>query len=124
MAIDRDTLVREALNGHGSPSQGPLWPHNWAFDPATPGLSFDPKLAMSQLKGRAVRGTGAGKRFQFTCLVPADAVYERIALAVKRQFAQIDVDMVVEEASLDRLASAISSRTFEAALVEGVGGPW
>jgi peptide/nickel transport system substrate-binding protein len=30
-AIDRDLLVRDALNGHGLPSSGPVWPKHWAF---------------------------------------------------------------------------------------------
>jgi hypothetical protein len=50
-------------------------------------------------------------------------VYERLALTVKRQLEAVGVEMIVEEASLDRIIGAVKSRDFEAALVEGVGGP-
>jgi peptide/nickel transport system substrate-binding protein len=60
---------------------------------------------------------------RFTCLVPPDAVNERIALVLKRQLAAIDVDMSVEEAPMDRIVDAFKNRRFEAALVEGISGP-
>jgi peptide/nickel transport system substrate-binding protein len=41
-------------------------------------------------------GHGAG-RLQFTCLVPPDAVNERIALVLKQQFAAVGVDMSIEK---------------------------
>jgi ABC-type oligopeptide transport system substrate-binding subunit len=55
--------------------------------------------------------------------VPADAVYERLALSVKQQLASVGVDMLVEEVSIDRQLQAIQTGTFEAALVEGNSGP-
>jgi ABC-type transport system substrate-binding protein len=50
-------------------------------------------------------------------------VYERLALAVKQQLANIGVDMVVEEASVDRLLKAVQDGTFEAVLMESNSGP-
>ena len=60
---------------------------------------------------------------RFTCLVPADSVYERIALAVKRQLAAASVDMQVKEVTQDQLIQAMKRNDFEALLVDSVSGP-
>ena len=44
-AVDRDMVVRDALNGHGVPSSGPVWPQHWAFRPDLPQFQFDPAAA-------------------------------------------------------------------------------
>jgi len=118
-AVDRDAVVRDALNGHGTTSSGAFWPYNYAVRGDAPAFKFDPQAAAKLV-------TSAGRKqgmVRFHCLVPPDAVYERLALTVKRQLEPVGVDMVVEEASLDRIIGAVRTRGFEAALVEGVGGP-
>ena len=60
---------------------------------------------------------------QFTCLVSADSVYERIALVVKQQLAAASVDMRVEEATQDQILRAATDNNFEAILVDTVSGP-
>jgi peptide/nickel transport system substrate-binding protein len=122
-AVDRAAVVRDALNGHGLASQGPFWMRHWALGPDLPSFDFDPQRAAASLAGKNDRGTLRAGNVHFTCLVPPDAVYERIALEVKRQLANVGVDMAVEQVSLDRLFQSIKSRTFEAALMEGLGGP-
>jgi ABC-type transport system substrate-binding protein len=111
--IDRDALVREGLNGHGIASSGPVPPRHWALGRDVRKLAFDAKLA-SNLEGRHLR---------FTCLVPADSVYERVALAVKRQLAAASVDMQVKEVTQDQLVEAMERNDFEALLVDSVSGP-
>ena len=111
--IDRDALVREGLNGHGIASSGPVPPRHWALGRDVKRLGFDPKLAADL----------AGRHLRFTCLVPADSVYERLALAVKRQLAAASVDMQVKEVTQDRLVEAATKNDFEALLVDTVSGP-
>ena len=41
LAIDRDAVVRDALNGHGVASSGPVWPQHWALPPDLPKFEFD-----------------------------------------------------------------------------------
>src|SRR5262249_37441626 len=43
-AIDRDQVIRVALNGHGVPSAGPLRQNHWAFEP-TQRFTYDPQRA-------------------------------------------------------------------------------
>jgi peptide/nickel transport system substrate-binding protein len=112
-AIDRDAVVRDGLNGHGIPSTGPVPPQNWALDKNAPRLAFDRSLASNL----------AGRRLQFTCLVPADSVYERVALVVKQQLAAAGVDMRVEEATQQQILEATKDNDFEAVLIDGLSGP-
>ena len=112
-AIDREAIVKEALNGHGVVSTGPVPPSHWALDRNGPQLRFDPQLA-SRLRARHLK---------FTCLVPSDSVYERIALAVKQQLAAASVDMEVVEASQEQVLRAGASGDFEALLFDPVSGP-
>lgn len=114
MAIDRTALVTAALGGHGLVSKGPIWERHWAFPTTSTRFEFKPQTAATMFSTKPLR---------FTCLVPADAVYERLALGVKQQLASVGVDMVVEEASIDRLIQAVQGGTFEAAIMEGNSGP-
>ncbi len=112
-AIDRDTLVKVALRGHGVPSTGPVPPKHWAFDSSAPRVRFEPALARNL----------PARHLSFTCLIPADSVYERIALAVKQQLEAAGVDMQVKEATQQELLNATRDGNFEAVLVDPVGGP-
>jgi ABC-type transport system substrate-binding protein len=111
-AIDRDAIVREALDGHGIPSSGPIWLHHWALGPASKKPVFDPATSAKAL---------ASHPLHFTCLVPAD--YERLALVVKRQLQAVGVSMDVKELRPDEIYAAMARRDFDAVLFEVVSGP-
>jgi peptide/nickel transport system substrate-binding protein len=112
-AIDRAVLVRDGLNGHGLPSLGPVPPRHWALDSAAPKFGFAPTIAAGL----------AGRHLRFTCLVPADSVYERMALTVKRQLADAGVDMKVEELTQEQTIKAAATNDYEAMLVDAISGP-
>jgi len=112
-ALNREALVGKALNSYGVPSTGPIWPQHWALSPSSPRLGFNRERA-----GRLM-----ARRLRFTCLVPADTIYERLALEVKQQLAAVGVDMAVEEASEDTIVAAMRTGNFDAALVDGISGP-
>jgi peptide/nickel transport system substrate-binding protein len=112
-AIDRQAIVRDVLSGHGIPSIGPVPPQHWALEKSAPRLEFVPALAKEL----------ASKKLRFTCLVPADTIYERMALAVKQQLAAASVDMQVEELEQDRIVPTARSKDFEAILIDVVSGP-
>jgi len=121
MAVDKNALVRDALNGRGLPSVGPVWPQNYAFRADFPTLPYSVEAAAAALA--ASGGQRQGNRLHFTCLVPPDAVNERLALVLKQQLAAVGVDMSLEETSMDHIVDALKNRRFEAALLEGVSGP-
>jgi len=112
-AIDRNALLRDGLNGHGVVSSGPVPPRHWAVGSDAPRFGFDAKLAAS-LQAR---------HLQFTCLVAADSVYERLALALKRQLAAVSVDMHIQELQADQLIQAMAKNDFEAILMDSISGP-
>jgi peptide/nickel transport system substrate-binding protein len=121
VAVDRDAVVRDALNGHGVASSGPVWPQNYGFRADLPKFEFDARAAATTFaRGKAKSNQGS---FHFTCLVGPDTVNERLALVLKRQLEAVGVEMSVEEAPMDRILDALKNRRFEAALIDGIGGP-
>lgn len=112
-AIDRSTLIRDALSGHGVPSAGPIPPLHWALEKTAPRFQFDRHLA-SRL---------ASRHLHFKCLVPADSVYERVALVVKQQLAAASVDMEVEEVPPDVIVQRMTRNDFQTLLLDVISGP-
>ena len=120
-AVDRDAVVRDALNGHGIASSGPVWPQNYSFRADLPRFQFDAQKAAALLSRG---GKGAkGAPIRFTCLVPADTVNERLALVVKKPLEAVGIEMGVEEAPMDRIYEALKTRRFEASFIDGISGP-
>ena len=109
-AIDRAALVRDALNGHGSISRGPVWPSHWTVTGELAGFGFDPAAAAKELSA-----------LHFKCLIPRG--YERFGLMVKRQLEMVGVNMEIEEASPDRVYQALATSDFEAVFLDMVSGP-
>jgi peptide/nickel transport system substrate-binding protein len=113
LGVDRAEVVRNALNGYGIVSSGPLWPRYWALDSGLPKFEFDPASASKLL----------GAKLQVSCLVPRDAALERIALEVKRQLAGIGVDLKLEEGTYDEVSRRAGNREYEALLTDLISGP-
>jgi len=111
-AIDREAIVRDAMNGHGVASFGPVPPQHWTMN-GIPITTASKQLATNL----------AARHLKFRCLVPADAVYERVALAVKRQLAAVSVEMELEEASQEDVVRAAEMDTFDALLGDIISGP-
>lgn len=123
IAVDRPKLVRGALNGHGVPSSGPIWPRYWALPTGLPTFEFNPAHAADMLTAKR-QGTPAHlARVRFTCLIPSDSLYERIALELKQQLQAVGVEMDVRAATQDELFEAQKTGKYEAMLIEGVSGP-
>jgi peptide/nickel transport system substrate-binding protein len=114
LGVNRDEVVRNALNSYGVASSGPVWPHNWAFHRGVAQFGFDPAAAAALLGRNGVR---------FSCLIPPDAPFERLALELKRQLATIGVEMNPEEVSYDELAKRAAVRDYQALLIEVISGP-
>jgi peptide/nickel transport system substrate-binding protein len=117
-AIDRAELVREAMNGRGAPSAGPIWPQHWALTPELPRFQFDPLAAETQLRQSS---ESSGPLLRFKCLIPGDQ--ERLALLIRRQLEAVGVQMDIEVVPPDRLFEALRDSSFEAVLLDMVSGP-
>jgi peptide/nickel transport system substrate-binding protein len=112
--VDRAQLVRQSLNGHGVPSSGPVWPKYWALENTAASPAFDSAQAAATLGPRKLR---------FTCLIPADQVYERIGLELKRQLTAVGVEMDLRSTPPDELFDAQKTGKYEAVLIDTVSGP-
>ncbi len=128
LAVDRPALIKDILQGHGSPSTGPVWPHHWAYDSTLPGFAFDPALATSLLEGSGFHerpvSNGPRARLRFTCLIPANfSIVERIGLDVQKQLYDIGVDMRFEVVPPEDLAARTRTGQYDALLLEMLGGP-
>jgi ABC-type transport system substrate-binding protein len=119
-AIDRDRLVKNALNGHGTPSVGMIWPQHWALQNNRPKPVFDPKAATEALNRARAK---PNDRIHFTCLIPPDALTERVALEVKRQLEGAGVDMAIDELTQEQLLERLGKQDYEATLIEFISGP-
>jgi peptide/nickel transport system substrate-binding protein len=119
-AIDRDRLVKNALNGHGVASVGMVWPQHWALQDNRPKPAFDPKAATEALNRARAKPNG---RIQLTCLISPDALTERVALEVKRQLEGAGVDMAVEELTQEQLLERLGKQDYDATLIEFISGP-
>ena len=129
MAIDREALIREVLNGAGSPSSGPLWPQYWAADSSLAPYAFDPAGAVALLEaagltpGRSTEGAPAA-RLRFNCLIPENfSVLERIALHVQKNLFNIGVDVHFQVVPVGEFGKLMGSGDFDAAFLDMISGP-
>jgi peptide/nickel transport system substrate-binding protein len=116
LAIDRQALIRDALDGHGTPSSGIVWPQHWSLVSGLPSFQYDPKAAAALLSAPQTAET----KLRFTCLVPPD--YERLALVVKRQLDAVGVEMILQLETIEGIYSAWRSGEFEAVLGDMISG--
>jgi peptide/nickel transport system substrate-binding protein len=122
-AIDRDAIVKNALNGHGLASSGPLWPQYWALANDRPKLPIDLRAAAETLKRKTGGASKADARLHFTCLIPPDSLNERVALEVKRQLEAVGVDMALEEIPQAQLIERLGKGDYETMLFPFISGP-
>ena len=107
-AIDRATLVRNVLKGHGVPAVGPVWPNHWAYSSELPSFHYEPRPVKT--------------RRRLTCLFP-DVSLERLALEVQRQLRAVGIDLDLEMTTLDKYYQRTQAGDFDLALADAVSGP-
>jgi peptide/nickel transport system substrate-binding protein len=131
VAVDREALIADVLEGQGQPSTGPFWPRHWAYDASALPYRFDPGFAATLLDGAGlVPGSAPGSasgppaRLRFTCLLPADySLLERIGLEVQKQLYDIGVDMQFEPVPVEQFDARLRQGRFDAVLVDMISGP-
>jgi peptide/nickel transport system substrate-binding protein len=129
-AINRDKLITRAFSNRGQIASGPLWPSHWAYDFSVPSYSYDPTRANALLDAAKMprirtyeRADSAPGRVHFTCLVPENfALWERMALIVQRDLAEIGVAMRIESVPFEVFNQRIGSGDFDAVTIELIVG--
>jgi len=124
-ALDKSLLVTDGLNGHGSPADGPIWPAHWAYSAPPHPFSYDPDAAtglIGSVEAKSVRGGGKTARISFECLVFAnDSRFERLAVLVQKQLADVGIEMKLVPLPQDRLVPRLQAGDFDAFLFELYG---
>jgi peptide/nickel transport system substrate-binding protein len=110
-AIDRNALIADALNGHGTPADGPVWPYHWAYSQESPRFRFDPG-------GHPLTNVG-----RLRCLITTDQSHERMALALQRQLRAIGIELMFEQVSPEQFVARFQAGDFETGLIDTRMGP-
>ena len=95
------------------PAVDHIWPNHWARDAAAPTFAFDAAARARRCStppACAAGGAGPPRASRFTCLVPADPRFERLALLLQRQLLAVDVDMRLEALPLPEFQPRVASR--------------
>jgi ABC-type transport system substrate-binding protein len=126
-AINRSEIVAMALHGHGTEGTNAAWPQHWAYDTSVQQLTYDPSRAVALLNEAKLpsRRPSAGipARLAFSCLIPENfTLWERLALHVQRDLADVGVDMQLEKVTVNEFNRRIGTRAFDAVLTEFVAG--
>jgi peptide/nickel transport system substrate-binding protein len=124
-AIDRDRLIADSFQGHGSPSVGAVWPEHWAYDRNLPIFRYDATTAGRALganRSNHVERREEPGNIRFSCLF-ADAAQERLALSVQQQLEAFGVEMKPELLSIDEFQKRLTTGNFDAILLSALVGP-
>jgi peptide/nickel transport system substrate-binding protein len=124
-AVDRTNIVARAFRGHATAASNPAWPLHWAYDTAAPQYVYDPARAAASLERATKQGRDQTRSnaLKFVCLIPENVqLWERLALIVQRNLAEIGVEMTLEAEPIDRFNRRIAAGDFDALLMEIVSG--
>jgi ABC-type transport system substrate-binding protein len=126
-ALDRTALVRDGMNGRGIESDGPISPQHWAYAPSSKPFKFDPASARERLdragfKPKAASNAMMPSRLAFNCLVFSDdSRFERLAVLVQKQLADVGIDMKLQPVSQEVLVDRAKRGDFDALIFESAG---
>jgi peptide/nickel transport system substrate-binding protein len=126
-AINREEIVREAMSGHGRVADDPVWPFHWAYNAAARKYTYNPNAARLRLDaaGLPMRPAAAGRmasRFSIRCVFWNDPQWERIALLLQRQLADVGIDLLLQESDEMGLRRVAGSGNFDTYLFQMTSG--
>jgi peptide/nickel transport system substrate-binding protein len=124
LALDRQTLIDEALNGQGIVASGPIRPWSWAYNSLLPKTEYDPEQAEELLAeanwidtdGDGIRDKD-GRPLRFTLLTGDDPIFNGLGQAMAEQWAKYGISVQVEPMGAG-LSDRLRARDFQAVLVE------
>jgi ABC-type transport system substrate-binding protein len=124
-AIDRQAIISQAFGGRGVPAYGTVWLRHWAYDASIGGEPerHSPlaarKVLEKALGSRSRPASDAAALLTISCILPGGyPTFERSALVLQRQLAQIGVDLRPEVLSVSELTSRFAKGEFDTYLFE------
>ncbi len=128
-AINRERIVRDGMRGHGLLADDPIWPYHWAHSAAPSRYSYNPEAARVRLDDASLlvqprpESDRMPSRFRFTCLFwSEDPQFERTALMMQRDLAEVGVDMVLEPVNAQEMGGRAGKGDFDAFLFQTNAG--
>ena len=127
-AINRDEIVEQAMRGHGRVADDPIWPFHWAYNAAARKYTHNPNAARLRMDAAglpmrpAPASGGMASRFSIRCLFWNDPQFERIALLLQRQLAEVGIDLVLEGADDREMQRRAGSGDFDTFLYQHASG--
>jgi peptide/nickel transport system substrate-binding protein len=124
-ALDRQSLIDEALKGRGLIADSPISPITWVYDPAVRQYRYDPERAIGLLDasgwldsdGDGIRDK-EGVKLAFTLLTSDDPIMTQMAEEIVGQWRAVGVEVTIRSVSGEASTYFIRSRNFDAALTE------
>jgi len=125
LALDRERIIEDILDGQAMVSRGPVLPGSWAYRPGRPTYRQDLEAAralLDQAGWRQATPTSdvrhkEGEVLAFTLLTSNDPQREAVAEMLARQWAAVEIDVEVVSVPEAEVPARLESRDFEAALV-------
>lgn len=120
LAIDREAVVREALQGYGQAGYSPIPPASWAFRPAMNRKRYDPARAEKLLEEAGWKKNAAGARekdgqpLRLEIIVWKDEFFRRTAAQlIERQLGALGIQVrqhLVDGTTYNRLAENMEKK--------------
>jgi len=125
-ALNRQRFVDQELKGQAIIANGPIFPGTWAYLDANEIPNYDVGAGIDLLKdiGYTIPAEGGSVRakegvfLRFILIHPDDEAHTRMAEWVRDSWVQIGVDVELEALPYEELVNHLSTRDYDAALVD------
>lgn len=124
LALDRQAIINQGLNGQGFIANGPILPWSWAYNPEQEALAYDPVRAKALLDESGWTDTDQdglrdreGQVLAFSLLSSDDPSKIAVAEMVGEQWREIGIAVTVEVIGAN-LGERLVTHDFQAALAE------
>ena len=127
LALDRQGMINQVLQGQGFLANGVIFPGTWAFYDGLPTTIYNPQEAETQLKaaGYLVSDAATGVRqkedvqLKFTLLYPDTARHKALAEKIQSDWQKVNVVVTLEAVPYEALiGQKLAKRDYQAALVD------
>ena len=127
MGLNRQYMINKILGGQAILANGPILPDTWAYYEGIQPVGYDLEAARNLLReaeyvipseGSTVREK-EGIALSFTMLYPDDDIHFAIAEMIQSNWADLNVEVVLEPVSYEELVQErLEARDYQAALVD------
>jgi len=127
LGLNRQYMIDRILGGQAILANGPILPDTWGYYESTQPVGYDLEAARNLLReeeyvipaeGSTVREK-EGIALSFTMLYPDDATHFAIAEAIQKNWADLNVEVILEAVPYEELVREhLEARDYQAALVD------